>query len=311
MVAIKRQLSRYGVDLVVIEQPDGLDPPSPAVSFRHGDESLDDAQLAKKHHIAAKLFSTSSRPHNSRYWLWLGRNGFDPGEGIRRPRNGHHAVVRAVGRGSRPGGEVAPADLARFEFMDYRDLHKRFDRVASVGMMEHVGVVNYDTFFRAVRNSLHDDGVALIHHIGRSDGPNTTSQWLQKYIFPGGYAPPLNEVTPAIERSGLMVTDIEALRVHYALTLRLWRERFAAHRKTICSLYDERFCRMFEFYLTGAELAFRRQKHVVFQIQLSVNQFALPINREYMLPRATREQMNEPTRRKLERDDQLVEESAI
>jgi cyclopropane-fatty-acyl-phospholipid synthase len=135
----------------------------------------------------------------------------------------------------------------RFELLDYRAVHQSYDRVVSVGMFEHVGVNNYRTFFNVVKQALNPDGVALVHSIGKWDGPGTNNPWISKYIFPGAYCPALSEVMPAIERSGLVTTDIEVLRLHYAETLRHWRQRFAANRDTIAFLYDERFCRMFEF----------------------------------------------------------------
>ena len=128
---------------------------------------------------------------------------------------------------------------------------------------------HYREFFDTVARCLNPDGVALLHAIGRSDGPGFTNPWIAKYIFPGGYCPALSEVLPPIEKSGLIATDIEILRLHYAETLRHWRRRFAANRDAIASLYDERFCRMFEFYLCGSEMAFRREGHMVFQIQLA------------------------------------------
>ena len=129
---------------------------------------------------------------------------------------------------------------------------------------------------------LNPDGVALLHAIGRSDGPGFTNPWIAKYIFPGGYCPALSEVLAPVEKSGLLVTDVEVLRLHYAETLRHWRRRFTANRDTIASLYDERFCRMFEFYLCGAEIAFRREGHMVFQIQLTHGQGAVPLTRDYI-----------------------------
>ena len=175
------------------------------------------------------------------------------------------------------------ADRVGFALADYRQMRQRFDRIVSVGMMEHVGLGNYRAYFRTVRDCLHDDGVALIHHIGRSAGPGSTASWLQKYIFPGGYSPALSEVLPAVERSGLLLTDVQTLVLHYARTVHCWSQRFAANREAIRALYDERFCRMFEFYLAAAELAFRRERQVVFQLQLSPSQTALPATRDYML----------------------------
>ena len=160
------------------------------------------------------------------------------------------------------------------------------DRVLSVAMFEAVGLAHYRRFFEVVRRSLKEDGVALVHSIGRFKGPGSTNAWLAKYIFPGGYSPALSEVIPAVERSGLLVTDIEILRGHYARTLAHWRQRFAANRDAIASLYDERFCRMFEFYLAGCELAFRRGGHMNWQLQLTRREDALPATRDYMWDRS-------------------------
>jgi cyclopropane-fatty-acyl-phospholipid synthase len=141
----------------------------------------------------------------------------------------------------------------------------------------------YRAYFEKLHTLLKDDGVALLHSIGRSDGPGATNPWIAKYIFPGGYVPALSEILPVIERSGLMVTDIEVLRLHYAATLREWRKRFKSHWREAAGLYDERFCRMWEFYLAGAEMAFRREGQVVFQIQLAKRVDTLPITRDYMV----------------------------
>jgi cyclopropane-fatty-acyl-phospholipid synthase len=175
------------------------------------------------------------------------------------------------------------SDRCKFELIDYRALKGTFDRVVSVGMFEHVGVHYYPTYFAKVRDLLKDDGVALIHTIGRTDGPGVTNPWISKYIFPGGYTPALSEMLPAIERAGLMVTDVEVLRIHYADTLKEWRRRFKAHWQEAAELYDERFCRMWEFYLAGAEMAFRHEGLVVFQVQLAKRVDALPLTRDYML----------------------------
>jgi cyclopropane-fatty-acyl-phospholipid synthase len=170
----------------------------------------------------------------------------------------------------------------KFELRDYRRVEGLYDRIVSVGMFEHVGVNHYGTFFRKLRDLLTDDGIALIHFIGRSDRPTVTNPFIAKYIFPGGYIPALSEVMPAIERSGLMATDIEVLRLHYAETLRHWRNRFCAHWDEAARIKGERFCRMWEFYLAGSECAFRYQNLVVFQIQLARRVDALPWVRDYM-----------------------------
>jgi len=170
-----------------------------------------------------------------------------------------------------------------FDLEDYRNVDQQFDRIVSVGMFEHVGVNHYQQFFDKVHALLKDDGVALLHSIGRSDVPGITNPFIEKYIFPGGYIPALSEVLPAIERSGLIVADIEILRLHYAKTLRAWRNNFMARREEARRIMGERFCRMWEFYLAGSELAFRLQNMMVFQIQLIKRVDALPLTRDYML----------------------------
>jgi cyclopropane-fatty-acyl-phospholipid synthase len=175
------------------------------------------------------------------------------------------------------------ADRVRFELCDYRAHLVSYDRIVSVGMFEHVGVPHYPDFFGTVKRLLASDGVALLHSIGRMDGPYATNPWLRKYIFPGGYSPALSEVVPVVEKSRLWITDIEILRLHYAETLKAWRQRFNANRERIRALYDERFCRMWEFYLAASEVAFRQQGHIVFQIQLSKSIDAVPLTRDYMV----------------------------
>jgi cyclopropane-fatty-acyl-phospholipid synthase len=170
----------------------------------------------------------------------------------------------------------------RFDFKDYRQVEGRFDRIVSVGMFEHAGVNHYGTFFRKVRDLLADDGVALIHTIGRSEPPAVTNPFIAKYIFPGGYIPALSEMTAGIERSGLIISDVEILRLHYAQTLRAWRERFLANWDKAAEILDETFCRMWEFYLAGSETAFRYQNLVVFQVQLVRRIEALPQTRDYI-----------------------------
>lgn len=174
------------------------------------------------------------------------------------------------------------ARAVKFELCDYRKLEGRFDRIVSVGMFEHVGVTHYRGFFEKLGKLLADDGVALLHSIGRFDGPASSNPFIAKYIFPGGYIPALSEVFPAVEREGLLVTDLEILRLHYATTLRHWRQRFRASWHTAVARFGERFCRMWEMYLAGAETAFLYQNLMVFQLQLTKNQKALPLTRDYM-----------------------------
>jgi cyclopropane-fatty-acyl-phospholipid synthase len=169
-----------------------------------------------------------------------------------------------------------------FELLDYRDVKGPFDRIVSVGMFEHVGIGQYDAYFNTIRDLLTDDGLALVHSIGRKGGPGQTGGWIRKYIFPGGYSPAMSETLQAIERSGLWVTDIEILRLHYAKTLRLWEQRFQLHRDEVAAMMDERFCRMWEFYLIASELSFSHGKHMNFQIQLTKTVNAAVLTRDYM-----------------------------
>ena len=158
-----------------------------------------------------------------------------------------------------------------------------FDRIVSVGMFEHVGVAHYGEFFSKVNNLLGDDGVMLLHSIGKMSPPGTASPWLRKYIFPGAYSPALSEVFPAAENNQLWVTDVEFLRIHYATTLKHWHQRFEANRAKVAAMYDERFCRMWEFYLISAEMMFRTGAQEVFHMQLSKKRDASPIVRDYII----------------------------
>ena len=169
-----------------------------------------------------------------------------------------------------------------FDLHDYRETQGSFDRIVSVGMFEHVGKGNYPEFFNKIRDLLADDGVCVLHTIGRSNEPGPVNPFIRRYIFPGCDVPCLSEVLPVVERTGLLVTDIEVLRLHYAETLRHWRQRFQANRARIRELYDERFCRMWEIYLAGTELSFIHQDMVVFQIQLTKRPDAVPLTRDYM-----------------------------
>ena len=252
--------------------------------FPRGGESLDAAQDAKKRHIAAKLLL--DRKDLTILDIGSGWGGLaitlarDHGARVTGITLSQEQLAAATARAQAAG----VADRVRFVLADYRDpaIAGPFDRVVSVGMFEHVGVNHYGPFFRRLRALLAPDGVALIHAIGRARGPANTNPWLLKYIFPGGYSPALSEVFPAVERSGLVATDVEFLRLHYAETIRHWRRRFAARRTDAAALYDERFCRMFELYLAGSELAFRRQGHIVWQMQLAREDAAVPVTRDYI-----------------------------
>jgi cyclopropane-fatty-acyl-phospholipid synthase len=174
------------------------------------------------------------------------------------------------------------AGSAKFLLEDYRNVPGPFDRIVSVGMFEHVGVDFYETYFRRCAELLADDGVMVLHSIGRSDPPDATNPWIAKYIFPGGYIPALSEVIPVIERVGLLVCDVEILRLHYAETLKAWRERFMARRDEAVRLYDERFAKMWEFYLAASEMSFRKQNLMNFQIQITKRQDVVPMTRDYV-----------------------------
>ena len=243
--------------------------------------SLDDAQLAKRRHIAAKLLVDGDRHVLD---IGCGWGGLDLylAETCGAKVTGITLSDEQYATARQRAAEKHLTERAEFRLQDYREVGERFDRIVSVGMFEHVGVGFYDVFFRKCAELLSDDGVMLLHAIGRSEGPSATNPWIAKYIFPGGYIPALSEVLPAIERSGLLVTDIEILRLHYAETLKAWRQRFLAHRDDAERIYDARFLRMWEFYLAASEMAFRRQNMMVFQIQLTKRQGVVPITRSYI-----------------------------
>ena len=242
---------------------------------------LEEAQLAKKRHLAAKL---AIEPGQRVLDIGSGWGGL----GLYLAKAAHCDVtgVTLSSEQLKVSRERAAKEglnrAVHFEFKDYREVEGRFDRIVSVGIFEHVGVNHYGAYFRKLRNLLNDDGVALIHTIGRAEPPTATNPFIAKYIFPGGYIPALSEMVASIERSGLVITDLEILRLHYAETLRAWRERFVANWDKAAAIQDETFCRMWEFYLAASETAFRYQKLVVFQVQLAKRIKSLPITRDYM-----------------------------
>ncbi len=249
--------------------------------FEAPDTSLDDAQLAKKRHLAAKL---RLKPGAKVLDIGCGWGGLalylaeNTGAQVTGITLSQEQFQRAQARATE-GGD---ADDATFRLIDYRDVEGCFDRIVSVGMFEHVGVGFYDTYFDKCAKLLADDGVMVLHSIGRSSPPGITNPWMAKYIFPGGYIPALSEVVPAIERAQLMVSDVEVLQLHYAETLKAWRERFLAHRDEVVRLYDQRFVRMWEFYLACSEMAFRAGDMVVFQIQIAKRKGLIPATRDYI-----------------------------
>jgi len=255
--------------------------------FETPDVSLDDAQLAKKRHIAAKLmFERGARVLD--IGCGWGGLGLYIAEMTGAEVTGITLSTEQLQIANARAAEKNLAHRARFLLQDYRDVTGPFDRIVSVGMFEHVGVDFYDTFFNHCAQLLTDDGIMLLHSIGRSTGPDVSSPWITKYIFPGGYIPAVSEVVPAIERAGLLVCDIEILRLHYAETLKAWRERFMARREEAVQLYDERFARMWEFYLAAAEMTFRKQNFMNFQIQLTKRQGVTPMTRGYIAQQEAR-----------------------
>ena len=249
--------------------------------FETPDQSLDDAQLAKKRHLAAKLL-VDDRHRVLDIGCGWGGLALYLAEFCRPHVTGITLSREQWQRASERAVEKSLMSSVDFRMQDYRDLQEKFDRIVSVGMFEHVGLVFYDAFFHKCARLLADDGVMLLHTIGRSEGPNVTNPWIAKYIFPGGYIPALSEVLPSIERAGLLITDIEILRLHYAETLKAWRDRFMAHREEAERIYDQRFVRMWEFYLAASEMAFREQAMMVMQIQITKRQDVVPITRDYV-----------------------------
>jgi cyclopropane-fatty-acyl-phospholipid synthase len=251
--------------------------------FARPEMTLEEAQAAKKRHIAGKLLL---EPGMRVLDIGCGWGGMaltlarDHGARVVGVTLSEEQIKVARERAARTG----LADRVEFRLMDYRLVEGRFDRIVSVGMFEHVGVPHYRTYFGKVRELLTEDGVALIHTIGRTTPPGATSPWIDKYIFPGGYVPSLSEAMVAVEREDLVVDDVEVWRLHYAETLRHWHDRFVSRQQEARALYDERFCRMWRYYLIASELTFRLNRQVVFQLQLSRRQEAVPLTRDYLYP---------------------------
>jgi cyclopropane-fatty-acyl-phospholipid synthase len=247
-------------------------------------DTLERAQEQKKRHLAAKLLLQPGQRVLDIGSGWGGLALYLAGvasvdvTGVTLSTEQHGYAQRRV-------NNLGLQERARFLLKDYRHEGGRYDRIVSVGMFEHVGVGHYREYFRKISDLLEENGVALIHTIGRADGPGASNPWIEKYIFPGGHCPALSEILPAIEQAGLYVTDVEVLRLHYAETLKAWRRRFNANRGCIAALYDERFCRMWEFYLAGCEAGFRYGGLVNFQIQLSKRLDTVPLTRDYITDR--------------------------
>ena len=249
--------------------------------FQSPDDDLETAQLRKKQHLAAKLMLQPGQRV-----LDIGSGG--GGMGLHLAQQEHvtvHGVTLSEEQHKVSRERAAQAGLAgfvTFDLQDYRAVEGPFDRIVSVGMFEHVGVGHYGEFFNKVRDLLADDGIAVLHTIGRADGPGATNPWINKYIFPGGYSPSLSEISAAVEKANMYITDVEVFRLQYAETLRQWRQRFYANRERVLELFDEQFYRMWDVYLCGSEVTFRHGGHVVFQVQLAKQADALPETRDYI-----------------------------
>lgn len=249
--------------------------------FTDPDMTLEQAQAAKIHHIAGKLVLQPGMRVLEVGCGWgelaltLARDYGAKVLGVTLSEEQHaYATARAA--------QAGLSDRVTFQLKDYRDVPGQFDRIVSVGMFEHVGVPHYRTYFDTIRERLSDDGIALIHTIGRVCPPGHTSPWIRKYIFPGGYCPSLSEVSSAVEDTDLYPCDIEIWRLHYADTLRHWYDRFMEHEDAARALYDARFCRMWRYYLKAAEATFRHNRQCVFQVQLARRQDAVPLTRDYL-----------------------------
>ena len=250
--------------------------------FQSPDTDLNEAQLAKKRHLAAKLQVSKGEKLLDIGCGWGGLGLYFArvlGADVTGVTLSHEQFGIANQRAKTLGLE----NRAKFLLEDYRNLNAQFDKIVSVGMFEHVGIGHFKEYFDHVKRLLKPDGRFVLHSIGRSGEPGATNPWIAKYIFPGGYIPSLSEVIPVIEKSGLIITDIEILRLHYAETLKAWRQSFLAHWDEAKALYDERFCRMWDFYLAASESAFRWQGMMVFQIQLAHKQDAVPLTRDYIM----------------------------
>jgi cyclopropane-fatty-acyl-phospholipid synthase len=251
--------------------------------FRSEQDSLETAQRNKKEHIAAKLCLQPGQRILDIGCGWGGLGLFLAQQadvevvGVTLSTEQHKVAVERAQK-------LGLSDRVCFELQDYREVDGPFDRIVSVGMFEHVGVGHYEEFFARVNSLLTDDGVMLLHSIGRMSPPGVTGPWLRKYIFPGGYSPALSEVFDITQKQRLWVTDVEILRLHYAWTLQHWQQRFQANRAKAAALYDERFCRMWEFYLTCAEMVFTHGSGMVFQMQLTRERAAVPTTRDYLVP---------------------------
>ena len=253
--------------------------------FERPDDTLDEAQAAKKRLITAKLLVEPDSSVLDIGCGWGGLGLYIKSIGAAREVQGITLSAEQLEVARARAEQAGVSYDVRFILKDYREAEGSFDRIVSVGMFEHVGPRFYQTYFDKCRQLLKPDGVMVLHTIGLLDGPWYPNPWLDKYIFPGGQLPALSEIVPAVERAGLVVTDVECLRLHYAATLSHWRRRFMARRDEALTLFDERFCRMWEYYLSCCEAAFRYQDVGVFQVQIARSIYAVPQTRDYIAER--------------------------
>ncbi|MBA1339860.1 MAG: cyclopropane-fatty-acyl-phospholipid synthase [Pelagibacterales bacterium] len=249
--------------------------------FRNKNDSLEDAQNNKIQHIIQKL---NIKPNQKVIDIGCGwgslaidiaKTAQCEVTGITLSKNQFNYCVKKA-------KELNLENQVRFKLIDYRQLNEKFDRIVSVGMFEHVGRKFYNKFFKKINQLLTDDGIALIHTIGSVNPPGDPHPWITKYIFPGGYTPSMSEVTNPIEKSGLIISDIEVLKLHYSHTLRHWKERFLKNKNMVLEMFDEKFFRMWEFYLTSCEVAFKWGDQVVYQFLLTKDYRSTPITRDYI-----------------------------
>jgi cyclopropane-fatty-acyl-phospholipid synthase len=250
--------------------------------FHSLEDDLDTAQQAKKRHLAAKL-----RLEPGLKVLDIGCGWGGLALSLARAADVHVTGVTLSPNQWKTASERAEraglSDRVRFELRDVRTLDEQFDRIVAVGVVEHLGVRHYPEFFGTVRERLADNGVALLHSLGRIDGSGTSNAWGRKYIFPGAYVPALSEVFPAVENSSLFVADVEILRLHYAQTVEHWYRKFKANREQVKEMHGEKFCRLWEFYLIGSAMFMRQCNLMNFQMQFAKQLQTLPLTRDYMI----------------------------
>ena len=249
--------------------------------FKNENDTLEEAQQNKIDHIIKKL---NIKPNQKVLDIGSGWGtlALDIAKKTKASVTGITLSENQLNYSNNKAKEMNLDNQVEFKLIDYRELNEKFDRIVSVGMFEHVGRKFYKKYFNIVSKLLNDDGVALIHTIGSTNPPRDPQPWITKYIFPGGYTPSLSEVARPVEDSGLIISDLEVLRLHYAHTLRNWRERFLSKKEDVLDMFDEKFFRMWEFYLASCELAFKWGDQVVFQLQLTKDYTSVPNTRDYI-----------------------------